>query len=61
MPPPPPPDALIVTIPCPPTGEIVTFVPAIICVTATLLRPVNVDVSWLEEIYPRVANPAILL
>ena len=42
--PPPPPDALIVTIPKPFVGEMVTFVPARICVTATLLRPVNVEV-----------------
>ena len=31
--PPPPPDELIVTAPIPVVGDIVTFVPAIICVT----------------------------
>ena len=31
--PPPPPEAFTVTAPVPPVGEIVTFVPATICVT----------------------------
>jgi len=63
-PPPPPPKELMVTMPSPFVGEIVTFVPARICVTATLLRPVSVDVkvdaSWLEDMYPRVAKPFVV-
>ena len=43
--PPPPPDALIVTIPSPPIGEIVMLVPAISLVTAVERYPV-VMIPW---------------